>query len=160
MQDFHLALAAPGQPEPALAHFEALVQSIVGARLFTIMMMDRVRGVAWRAYSNQPQAYPSHGEKPFMINAWSQIVEEKQQTFVANTLEEIAEVFGDASLIASLGCESCINVPIIVNAQVIGTLNCLHEAGYYTSEKVQAAETLKGPGATLLLLLNKMGPTK
>ena len=33
-----------------------------------------------------------------------------------------------------------------------GTLNCLHEAGHYTPERVAAAETLKPAGALAFLL--------
>lgn len=50
------------------------------------------------------------------------------------------------------------NVPIIVAGEVIGTINCLHEAGFYTPEKIQAAEALKLPGA-LCLLLQQRNPS-
>jgi len=43
-------------------------------------------------------------------------------------------------------------VPIIVAGEFNGTINCLHEAGYYTPERVEAAEALKLPGAVCLLL--------
>ena len=39
-----------------------------------------------------------------------------------------------------------------VAGEVRGTINCLHEAGFYTPERVQAAEALKLPGAVCLLL--------
>ena len=74
------------------------------------------------------------------------------KTFVANTIEEIAEVFPDHELIRSLGCESCLNLPIFINGEMRGTLNCLHEAGHYTPERVAAAETLKPAGALAFLL--------
>jgi hypothetical protein len=35
---------------------------------------------------------------------------------------------------------------------VLGTINCLHEAGFYTGEKTAAADGLKIPGAACLLL--------
>ena len=80
-------------------------------------------------------------------NKWTEIVEEREQTFVANTIEEIAEVFGDHELIQSLGCESVMNVPINIRGQVVGTLNCLNVAGHFTPERVAASEALKVPGA-------------
>ena len=61
-------------------------------------------------------------------------------------------MFDDFELIRSLGCESVINVPIVVDGDVLGTINCLHEAGFYTPERVAAADALKLPGAACLLL--------
>lgn len=61
-------------------------------------------------------------------------------------------MFPDHELIQSLGCESCLNLPIIINGQLRGTLNCLHNAGHYTPDRVAAAEGLKPAGALALLL--------
>ena len=83
-------------------------------------------------------------------------VEGRHETFVANTIEEIAAVFPDHELIQSLGCESCLNLPIVVAGQVMGTLNCLHEAGHYTADRVAAADTLKQPGALALLVASAL----
>jgi len=103
-----------------------------------------------------PDAYPVKGEKPLMQNSWSEQVEERQETFVANSIEDIAEVFSDYELIQSLGCESCLNLPIVVDGAVLGTLNCLHDAGHYTQERVDAAQTLKSDGALALLLFKTL----
>ena len=124
----------------------------VGVTLFTIMRLNREKGVAERIFSNMPEAYPAGGEKQMEPNKWTEIVEEREQTFVANTIEEIAEVFGDHELIQSLGCESVMNVPINIRGQVVGTLNCLNVAGHYTPERVAASEALKLPGALAFLM--------
>jgi transcriptional regulator with GAF, ATPase, and Fis domain len=71
---------------------------------------------------------------------------------VANTIEEIAAVFPDHALIKSLGCESCINIPITFKGDVIGTLNCLDSAGHFTPERVAKAKTLKKSGALAMLV--------
>jgi GAF domain-containing protein len=152
MTDFIAALAAPNQPEATFRTLEGLVDETIGVKLFTLMQIDRARGVAWRNYSNMPGAYPTSGEKPMQDNVWSEQVEGRHETFVANTIDDIAAVFPDHELIQSLGCESCINIPIVVGGQVIGTLNCLHVAGHYTPERVAASETLKQPGAIAFLL--------
>ena len=152
MTDLTQALARANQPEATYFALDALVQETIGAKLFTIMEIDRDKGVARRSYTNMPDAYPATGEKPLQDNAWSELVQGKRQTFVANTIEEIAAVFGDYELIQSLGCESCLNLPIEVGGSVIGTLNCLHEAGYFTPEKVLAANSLKQYGALALLV--------
>ena len=152
MSSMTKALAATNQPQASFAALEAEVQETIGVRLFTLMTLDRDRGVARRCYSNMPEAYPTSGEKPMEPNAWSELVEERQETFVANTIGEIAAVFPDYELIQSLGCESCINIPVVIGGEVVGTLNCLHEAGHYTPERVADSETLKLPGALAFLL--------
>lgn len=152
MTDMITALAQPDQPGATFRALETIVQDTIGARLFTTMLLDRARGVARRNYSNMPDAYPASGEKPMQQNAWSDLVERRQQTFVANSIEEIAAVFPDHDLIRSLGCESCINIPIVIGGEVLGTLNCLDVAGHYTAERVAASETLKQPGALALML--------
>ncbi len=146
------ALASENQPAATFEALEALVVETIGAKLFTTMEIDPSRGVARRNYSNMPDAYPTSGEKPIEKDAWTAQVQERHETFVANSIEEIAAVFPDYGLIQSLGCESFLNLPIVVNGIAIGTLNCLHDAGHYTPERVTAAETLKQPGALAFLL--------
>lgn len=146
------ALAAKGQPDTSFEALANLVQETVGAKLFTTMVIEREAGVVRRNYTNMPDAYPVSGEKPLQKDRWSEMVEGQHKTFVANTIEEIAAVFPDYELIQSLGCESCMNVPVTIDGEVIGTLNCLHDAGHYTPERVAAAEALKLPGAAAFLL--------
>lgn len=153
MSDLSVAIAAQnGQPDVTFKALERLVQDTIGAKLFTLMELDYERGVGRRTYSNMPEAYSASGEKPIEDNSWSQTVAGRHETFVANSIEEIAEVFSDYELIQSLGCESCLNLPIVIRGQLWGTLNCLDVAGHYTPERVAAAEILKQPGALAFLL--------
>jgi len=148
------AAAGSAQPQPQAA-FDALcalAQSVVGAKLFTIMTHDARKGVASRTYSNMPDAYPVSGTKPANETDWSRQVIQEKRTFVANDIEGIRAVFGDYELIQSLGCESVINVPILIDGIVAGTINCLDVAGHYTPERVAASEALKLPGLACLLL--------
>ena len=156
MTDFIETIAQPDQPHAIFKAVEAEVTKTIGAKLFTIMELDRKKCVARRSYTNMPDAYPATGEKPMREDAWSAQVQEKHQTFVANSIEEIAAVFPDHELIQSLGCESCLNLPIVVAGQVIGTLNCLHDAGHYTPERVAAAEKLKQAGVLALLVASSV----
>ena len=123
-------------------------------KLFTVMTHDgKKRRGEPASIPNMPDAYPVSGTKPANQTDWSrQVIERQAAPFVANDIDGIAAVFPDHELIKSLGCESVINVPIVVGGEVLGTINCLHEAGFYTSEKVEAAEALKLPGAVCLLL--------
>ena len=152
MTDLTQAIALKGQPQHVFEALETLVDTTIGVKLFTLMQIDNERGVAYRNYTNHPDAYPTKGEKPIEQNAWFDHVQIKQKTFVANSIDEIAAVFPDFELIQSLGCESCLNLPIVVNGAVIGTLNCLHDAGHYTPDRVEQANTLRLPGTVAFLL--------
>jgi GAF domain-containing protein len=150
---FAAALAAAGpQPQQACAALQALTEQLVGVKLFTLMSFDPQTGEAARFYSNMPEAYPVSGTKPFNPTDWSRQVLREQRTFIANDIAGIAEVFYDHELIRSLGCESVINVPVVIGGAVVGTINCLHEAGFYTPERVANAEALKLPAAACLML--------
>ena len=155
----HLAsvLASPdNQPRATFEALCALAQGMIGAKLFTLMTFEaRTRG-AQRVFSNMPDAYPELGTKPLNETWWSDHVLDGHKTFVANDIDAIAEVFPDHELIASLGCQSVINVPIVVNGAVYGTINCLDEAGYYTPDRVAASEAIKLPGAAAFLLIQSI----
>lgn len=146
------AIALPDQPQQAFDWLAKLSDQLIGAKLFTVMANEPNEGLSERLYTNMPDAYPVSGTKPYNRTYWSQVTLEQQRTFVANTIEDIAEVFDDYKLIQSLGCESVINVPIVVGGEVIGTINCLHDKNHYSAERVEAAKQLVVPGAICLLL--------
>lgn len=151
--EFQHALALESdQPFRTFAALERLAIDLVGARLFTLMSVDMARGVGCRFHSNMPDAYPTSGTKPIPENEWTGIVIERQETFVANDIEGIARVFPDFELIRSLGCEAVLNIPIVVNGRVLGTINCLDAAGAYTKERIDRASDLTLPGAACFLL--------
>ncbi|WP_051242191.1 GAF domain-containing protein [Stappia stellulata] len=150
---FERALAAAdNQPATAFDALYHLTRQVIGVKLFTLMSFDFRAGVSSRFYSNMPEAYPVSGTKPVNETDWARQVLKERRMFVANDIESIAEVFFDHDLIRSLGCESVINIPVELAGNVVGSINCLHEAGFYTPEKVAAAETLKLPGAVCFML--------
>lgn len=156
-KDFVSALASPqNQPQTACDALYELARDLVGVKLFTLLSYDFEAGVSARFYSNMPGAYPVSGTKPINKTYWSGIVIDQKKTFVANSIDKIAEVFFDHELIQSLGCESVINVPVVIGGNVIGSINCLHEANYYTEDRVRAAEALKLPAAACFLLRERM----
>jgi GAF domain-containing protein len=153
LHDLAGALASSeNQPRATFEALCAFAQQTVGAKLFTLMTFDARSREAQRIFSNMPDAYPELGTKPVNETWWTDHVLDGHKTFVANDIDAIAEVFPDHELIASLGCQSVINVPIIINGAVFGTINCLDEAGHYTLERVAASDALKLPGAAAFLL--------
>lgn len=51
---------------------------------------------------------------------------DRRLAFVANTLEDIAQVFPDHPIIKSLGCGAVINMPVFLAGRFMGTVNVLH----------------------------------
>src|SRR3990167_8044014 len=94
--------------------------------------------------------YPVSGTKPLTRDGWYDHCITGQQTFVANTTPEFAKYFFDHALISSLGLGSCINIPLVENGAVLGTVNLLAEEHHFTPEKLAAYEALPPKPPTAL----------
>lgn len=114
----------------------------LGTRLFTVTTQDLTAGLARRAFSSHPVEYPVSGTKPLTRDGWYDHCITGQQTFVANTTPEFARYFFDHALITSLGLGACINVPIVSQGQVPGTINLLAEQHHFTPERLSAYHAL------------------
>jgi GAF domain-containing protein len=130
----------PIMPTPYDTLYQAC--AALGTRLFTITTQDEAAGVARRAFSSDPLAYPVSGTKPLTKDGWYDYCIGGQQTFVANTTPEFAKYFFDHALISSLGLGSCINVPVVNQGRVLGTVNLLAEEHHFTAERLAAYHAL------------------
>lgn len=116
------------------------VAAAIGARLFTISVQDPAAGLARRAYTSDPVHYPTSVPKPIQHDDWSRKVLVAGETFVANTTAEFAPYFFDHALINSLGLFAAVNVPVIEQGVVLGTINVLDLEGHYTPARVAALQ--------------------
>ena len=132
---------------------QELSGAVVGHKLFTIMTVDNAVGLARRAYTSHPRDYPVSGTKPIHRDQWFDIVHGKKRSFVANTIADIAKVFPDFELIASLGCGSVMNLPVVLQNELAATVNMLDAEQHYTPERVAAAEALLTIPAKLCCVL-------
>lgn len=133
---FDAAIAEAKGVEAAFAALQTLTEATVGVKLFTYMTVDMANELARRAYTSDAVSYPTSGTKPIHYDAWFDIVHKQHAYFVANTIEDIAKVFPDYELINSLGCQSVVNMPVILGGELVGTVNMLHETDFYTPERV------------------------
>jgi len=133
---FDAAIAEAKDAETAFSALQALTEATIGVKLFTYMTVDMGNEVARRAYTSDAANYPTSGTKPIHYDAWFDIVHKQHAYFVANTIEDIAKVFPDYELINSLGCQSVVNMPVILGGELVGTVNMLHETDFYTPERV------------------------
>jgi len=125
------AMARPGHPAATFAALEAAMNVVLGHRLFTILKYHPDSGESERVWTNQPAAYPVAGRKALNPTFWSRQVLEERRPYVGRTAADIRAVFFDHELIASLGCASVLNVPVVWDARILGTINLLHEAEWY-----------------------------
>ena len=135
-----------------------LAKAVSGHLLFTATVADVSANVVRRAYSNRPSEYPTSGTKPLRGNTgdWFDRVFNKRQTFVANTIEDIAKVFPDHELIGSMGLGSVVNFPLVLGGELVATLNLLDVTGHYTPERVAAIQTqLAIPGRLCAVLARR-----
>ena len=137
---FDRAIARAMTPDACWQALERLAAELAGYKLFTVMTVDLSADVARRDYSSDPAAYPVSGTKPIQHDRWFEIVHQQHKTFVANTLADIATVFPDHEKIGALGCGSVVNLPVVLSGELSATINMLHEAHYYSPERVAMIE--------------------
>jgi hypothetical protein len=131
LQTVAAMLTQPGQPAPLWAALDRALAAVIGHRLFTVLRYHSDSRESERCYTNLPAAYPVGGRKPFNETAWSRRLFGERRPYIGYTADDIRTVFFDHALIASLGCDSVLNVPVSHDGRVLGTLNLLHEARWY-----------------------------
>ncbi|HVW93828.1 MAG TPA: GAF domain-containing protein [Devosia sp.] len=149
---FMAVVAEASTPKPVFEALLEIVNGHVGNRLMTAQAFEVPAGRQRRIYSENEAAYPVGGFKPIQGGRWTDTILDRREIFSSVSIEDMAEVFFDWKLIQSLGCESILNLPVVVAGEVIGTLNLLNRAGYYTAERVAAARDVL-PFATMAFLV-------
>jgi len=132
-------LATEREPAPLYAAIDALVQEVIGHKLFTLMRVHEAEAQVERIYSSNPAAYPVGGRKEKRGTPWSRIVLDRGEVFVARNPVEVRAAFADHELIASLGIGSIMNVPLAYRGRRLGTMNISHETDWFTDEDAATA---------------------
>lgn len=130
--------ASAHEPQALYQAVDALVQEVIGHRLFTIMRVHEAAMEVERVYSSNIAAYPVGGRKPKRGTPWSKVVLDKGEVFVARTPDEVREAFDDYPLIFSLSVGSIMNVPIGYRGRRLGIMNISNEAGWFRDEDAAA----------------------
>lgn len=125
------------QPDALYRAMDAALATMPGFKLFTILVCQHEKNLTQRIYTSNPDAYPVGGTKPMTSSPWGDRVVKQGEVYIGCDREDIKNAFFDYELIWSLGCESVINVPIRWRGQTVGTLNLLHQAGYYGDTHVE-----------------------
>ena len=150
---FAEALAVARDERQIGAALHRLAEATAGVKLFTMTADNPKAGYVRRVYSSDEVAYPMLGTKPIVFDETYRKMTEERFVYVVNSVEDMKADFPDLDLIVSLGCGSCINIPIVASGEMLGSVNLLHEEGWYTPERVAAAEALIVPAIACFLLL-------
>ncbi|MBR1128431.1 GAF domain-containing protein [Bradyrhizobium iriomotense] len=126
------------QPDALFAALDQGLKSAIGHKLFTVLTYDEATSELARLYSNLPGLYPTGGRKRLAPGPWTEAVLDRGEAYIGYTRDDLRTVFSDHELIASLGCESVLNMPVRWRGRTLGSLNLLHEAGWYGEDDVAA----------------------
>ena len=128
------ALGQAGQPRALFAALDRAMGATLGHRLFTVLRYHPDAQESERLYTSQGAAYPVGGRKTVRPTPSTARVFGERRPYIGRTAADIRACFGDAELILSLGCESVLNLPVLFDGRVLGTVNLLHEAHWYDED--------------------------
>lgn len=146
-------LAEPGQPATLYRALEEATRSLVGHRLFTLLYVDG-QDVA-RVWSSHPAQYPVTGRKTMGATPWGKQVLVEKRAFLGRDMDAIRWAFYDHELIASLGCGSSINIPVVYDGAAIGTMNLLDAEFAYDEDDVARVRPLAAALVPAFLLARR-----
>lgn len=130
------ALVRSTSTQAFYSSIDQCVKRLVGHRLFTLLVVVDGGTAVERIYSSDPVAYPVTGRKAMGPTPWGDHVIKGMQPWHGRTMADIRWAFPDHALIESLGCGSCINIPVIVLGRMIGTMNVLDREDAYGDQAV------------------------
>ena len=146
-----VAAVRAGQPDVLFSALDGALAAVLGHRLFTVLLHHAATGESERRYTNRPAAYPVGGRKALNPTAWAQQVIHERRPYLGRTAADVRAVFFDHELIASLGCGSVINIPVVWNDRLLGTLNLLHEEHWYEESDTAIGLTFAALASPALL---------
>jgi hypothetical protein len=130
------ALTHSGQPQALFAALDRAMGATLGHRLFTVLRYHPEAQESERLYTSRGAAYPVGGRKTIRPTPATARLFGERRPYIGRTAADIRASFADADLILSLGCESVLNLPVVFDGRILGTVNLLHQAGWYDEDDV------------------------
>ena len=152
---FREAAAAGALVDQPTALFQAVERAlgeVVGHKLFTVLATDMENRLNLRLYSSMPDSYAAGGSKPMRPDSWGDMPVAERHPYIGRTKEDIRKRFFDHALIESLALGSVINLPVSFDGVFLGTVNLLHEEGYYDADDAATAAPFAALLAPVLLM--------
>jgi hypothetical protein len=120
------ALPKRSQPKPLYAALERSLGTLIGHKLFTLMIFDERKRTMQRIYSNQPKSYPVGGSKPYSASTIYDDLLIRHKPCLMRDTDAIKRGFSDHKLILSLGCGASLHLPVVYDGRALGIMNLLH----------------------------------
>ena len=136
------ALAEGGQPRSLFAALDRALAATLGHRLFTVLRYHPEAHESERLYTSQPAAFPVGGKQPVRRTPSTTRVYDERRAYIGRTAADIRACFAEADAILALGCESVLNLPVLYDGRLLGTVNLLHAAGWYDEDDLPLGRTL------------------
>lgn len=144
-----------GEAYDALA---VLIRGTVGAAAVTVTMIDATGQIAARVYGTDDLLLSANGRTPVMDDVWFRTLE-RGDVFVANTPAAIAEIrSGSEEILARHGVGAVMSMPLRRDGALFASINCVHEEGYYTPDRVAfCRERLTVPAIRAVMKAQNLG---
>jgi hypothetical protein len=126
-----IALHLEDGPSAIYRAVEELSAEVIGHRLFTIMRLCSGGSEVERVHTSMPAVYPMGGRKRKAQTPWAHRVLGELKIYRAVDADGIRTAFDDHKTILGLGLGSVLNVPVVFRGRCLGTMNLLHEPGWY-----------------------------
>ena len=146
--------------------FEAIFQSVgarlkasVGHTLFTVSHVLPDGKQVERIFTSMPADYPNGGRKPVHHTAWNEVMA-SGTCFVASTPAQFGPHFQDLETIVALGFGAVINIPVVHNGRMLGSLNLLDKEGAYRGDVLPACYAVLDPALEGFIEYEKFSSTK
>lgn len=138
LHDCAVALSSPsgGSHPSVFATVDRSLSRLYSHRLFTILTVVNEGREVERVYSSNTEAYPLLGRKPMGPTPWGEHVIQRKMSWHGRTITDLRWAFPDFETIVSLGCGSCINIPIVVHGNILGTMNMLGSENIFSDAVV------------------------
>ncbi|MFG6517857.1 MULTISPECIES: GAF domain-containing protein [unclassified Sulfitobacter] len=108
--------------------------------LFTAMRFHAATMEVERLHSTLPDSYPVSGRKPKRDTEWGKKVLIDREINLGFGAADIRWAFSDHETILGLGLNAVLNVPIVLDGSVLGTINYLRGDPAFSSREVGIAE--------------------
>ncbi|MCX8995947.1 hypothetical protein NOF55_02405 [Rhizobiaceae bacterium BDR2-2] len=123
----------PLDPAGAYRALDEIVAQRYGHKLFTLFRFIEKDMEIERLHSSNLDAYPLLGRKKKQDTVWGETVLDRGEVLISRNRDDIRNNFTDFATIFDLGIGGMINVPLIWNGSVIGSVNISHDEGRFTA---------------------------
>ncbi|MFC7462650.1 GAF domain-containing protein [Hydrogenophaga defluvii] len=125
---------------------ERAMDDLVGHKLLTILKLEESR--LHRMHTSDLARYPVGGYKDITHDRWLTAMLRDGTPIISADADAVRARFYDHETIFALGCGAAMNIPIVGPRGTLGSLNLLHQPGWFAPEHVRVAR----PFALLLAL--------